>query len=103
MIYLLLSIPGYSIPKYFSSPSVEGKKARVKNHFISLNFSYFPNERVGPNDLEVLFGLNEATYCGWLSPIMGGGEGQAGTQGGSLQPLLCGVIRTLPLRKARKD
>lgn len=75
----------------------------MKNYFISLYFSYLPNEGVEPNDLEVLFGWNEATYCGWLSPIMGGGEGQAGTEGGSLQLLLCGVIRTLPLRKARKD
>lgn len=50
----------------------------MKNHFISLNFLNLPNGRIEPNDLEVLFGLNEATYCGWLSPIMHWWRGRTG-------------------------
>lgn len=66
-----------------------------------LLFPCLPNESVEPNDPAVLFGLNEAAFCGRLSSIARGG--QEGIQGRRLQQLSCGGVRTLPLQKARED
>lgn len=66
-----------------------------------LLFPYLPSESVEPNDPAVLFGLNEAAFCGRLSSVACGG--QEGTQGRSLQQLSCGGIRTSPLQRARED